>query len=263
MSNFLGAAAEMLVFKSFLNSNEQSGWKGVGLYGYGGLEKIAIQNVTRDTNKKLWLSLGILNNYNEISKSFFVQNSGELASFVYIASKSEEYCEVDINPNFFILNAQELVEVTVKYRPSMQDLQKLQNSTILTVLTDIGRLKVRSGAEVTRSRLTKLCGKKQELGDEINSLAQILRQSFNYEKMPQDLTKFDENDHSSIRKIMNELKYSEVVITVERDLNQTVVPQYTHELTYQSLNDALIGKLLPSNFRVSYINMLDLYISLF
>lgn len=56
----------------------------VFLYGYGGYSKVEISEAFKDTNGKMWLSLGMLNSGGSLNAKIKLQNTGDLCSYVKI-----------------------------------------------------------------------------------------------------------------------------------------------------------------------------------
>ncbi|CAH1173968.1 unnamed protein product [Phaedon cochleariae] len=241
----VGAAMDEILFTSLEPKLQQTKKQCVRLFGYGGYGKIEFANLTRDTTGRFWLSLGKLDSKRS---AFEVKSTGVLPTFAHISFNSKKLSNVTVVPNFFVLIPGEQKEVVVTYQPSAEDYKTLQNSLGETVVMDLGSLLITSGTEVDRGRLRRLCRKCIEAGSTLDSLSNVLRNKLQGEVMPPDLVKFQEST-DRMKDILKLFTCHEVIVTIERDPDQTIMPQYSDESgLFQSLyqdtivaNESFIG----------------------
>ncbi|XP_057657757.1 uncharacterized protein LOC130894792 [Diorhabda carinulata] len=228
-----GAAVDDLIFTSLDPNMTQTRKQSVRLFGYGGFFKVDFYNLTRDTAGKFWMSLGKLDDRTLITSTFKVKNKGDLPVFIYISIQSLDTCKLCVNPNLFVLLPQMQKEIAISYRPSSEDYNfKLDNSP---VVSDLGNLIVTFGAEVDRGRLRRICEKSIESGLKIDSIANVLKEKIEGEVMPIDLIMFKESP-ANMKEILKLLNYHQIVLTLERDPEQTIIQQYSDDSgLYQSL----------------------------
>ncbi|KAG5875605.1 hypothetical protein JTB14_009756 [Gonioctena quinquepunctata] len=231
----VGAATDELNFTSLDPNLLQTKKQCVRLFGYGGHGKIDFMNLTRDTTGKFWLPLGKLENQGAIQQTFSVKSGGVLPTFVHISFTSKYFVKVNIVPDFFVLIPNEQKEVVVSYEPSIEDHKILQKSLVNTMIAELGSLLITSGIEVDRGRMRRLCRKCDENGLSMDPLAMTLVKKIEGEVMPSDLVKFKEIAESW-REVFKQYSRNEVIITIERDPDQTIIPQFSDESgLYQSL----------------------------
>ncbi|XP_056640887.1 uncharacterized protein LOC130447871 [Diorhabda sublineata] len=228
-----GAAVDDLIFTSLDPNMTQTRKQSVRLFGYGGFFKVDFYNLTRDTAGKFWMSLGKLDDRTLITSTFKVKNKGDLPAFIYISIQSLDTCKLCVNPNLFVLLPQMQKEIAISYRPSSEDYNfKLDNNP---VVSDLGNLIVTFGAEVDRGRLRRICEKSIESGLKIDSIANVLKEKIEGEVMPIDLIMFKESP-ANMKEILKLLNYHQIVLTLERDPEQTIIQQYSDDSgLYQSL----------------------------
>lgn len=231
----IGAAIDELYFTSLDSNINQIKKQCVRLFGYGGSLKVDFRNLTRDTTGKFWLSLGKLDDRSIITSQFYVKNKGDVPVFIHISINSLETSKLDVNPHFFTLLPQEEKEIVVSYKPSNNDYNFLHKSLHSTMVVDLGGLNIIFGAEVERGRIRKICEKCNETGLKISQIANTLKEKIERECMPVDLVKFKEPP-GHLQEIINLLTHYQIVLTLERDPEQTIIQQYPDESAlYQSL----------------------------
>nr|CAI5832909.1 unnamed protein product [Callosobruchus analis] len=165
---------------------------------------------------------------------------------------------IQVTPSFFALISQEEREITVTYRQTSEDRAKFSKLVKDNMVVDLGTLIVTSGEEVTRGRLRHLCKQSIARNEAIDDLSNILMQRINGEVMPEDLVKFKE-DHRNLEQVQKLLTRKEIVLTIEMDPDETIIPQFLDDsdmfrTLYQEdssagLNEAAISnpiKLEPS-----------------
>lgn len=199
---------------------QQTKKQSVKLFGYGGYDKIEFNNLTKDTTGKYWMSLGKLDNQGELCQTFSVVNTGVLPSFVYMAVNSRTYSQMTVEPNFFVLITNEQKEITVKNVFNTYSYKIFQKTLSNSSVFDLGNLNIVTGTEANRGRLRRLC-RKLDSGS-IDSLSNILKENINGEVMPSDMKKFKESP-SSLKNILDLFNKYEVVLTVERDPDLTIL----------------------------------------
>ncbi|KAJ8975376.1 hypothetical protein NQ317_010021 [Molorchus minor] len=226
----IGAAADEIVFTSLDPNLQQTKKQCIRLFGYGGYGKIDLYNLTKDTTGKYWQSLGKLDNWNNITKSFLLKNNGTLPSFAYITYNQKElftFANITVTPQFLVLNANEQKDVRVTYIPTSED-HKAAHQSFFTngMVADIGTLIVVSGTEVNRGRFRRLhetCIDKSLTVDPLN------------EVMPPDLIKCKESVNS-LKDIFKFFTRCEIILTLEQDPEQTLIPHYPDDsVMFQSL----------------------------
>ncbi|XP_023023082.2 uncharacterized protein [Leptinotarsa decemlineata] len=231
----VGAAADELIFTSLDPNLVQTKKQCIRLFGYGGTGKVEFRNLTRDTTGKFWLPLGKLENQSVMTRSFNVRGSGVLSTFVHISFTSKDLAKVSIVPDFFLLIPNEHKEVVVSYEFSSEDNKSLHKALVNTNIVELGSLSVTSGTEVDRGRLRRLYRKCCESGLSIDPLATTLKKELFGEVMPSDLVRLKESSEYW-REIFKQFSRNEIVITIERDPDQTIIPQFSDESgLYQSL----------------------------
>lgn len=230
-----GAAVDELSFTSLDPNMTQTKKQSVRLFGYGGSVKVDFYNLTRDTAGKFWMSLGKLDDRTLITSTFKVKNKGDLPVFIYISIQSLDACKLCVNPNLFVLLPQMQKEIAVSYRPSSEDYNFMHRSDNGPVVSDLGNLIVTIGAEVDRGRLRRICEKSVESSFKIDSVANVLKEKIEGEVMPIDLIKFKESP-TNVKEILKLLNHHQIVLTLERDPEQTIIQQYSDDSgLYQSL----------------------------
>lgn len=213
---------------------KQSVW----LFGYGGSDKIEFINLTRDITGKYIMSLGKLDNKEELTRTFIVKNRGVLPSFVYISYNFKIYSQVTIEPSFFVLSPNETKQVTVRNIFTPQSSKMFQKSLSSLSVLDLGTLNIVTGTEANRGRLRRLCRKMTEAGSSMDALSNVLKQSVYDELIPSDIRKFKESV-GSFNSILQLFNRYEVVVTVELDPDQTILMSYSDESgMYHTLSEA-------------------------
>lgn len=224
----LGACVDLLSFSALDNKMQQTKKQFIRLFGYGGYDKIEFGNLTKDITGKFWMFMGKFDNQGELTKKFMVENTGVLSSFVYINYNSKISCELTVQPNFFVLIPNEQKLITVKNIFTAQSFKMFQKSFNSSSVVDLGTLNITTGTEANRGRLQRLCRKLSEAGSPIDSLSNILKETIQGEVIPSDISKFKEST-SALKNILEFFNKYEVVLTVERDPDQTILMQYPDE----------------------------------
>ncbi|CAH1970276.1 unnamed protein product [Acanthoscelides obtectus] len=220
-----GAAVGQLSFTPIDHNLKSMSNQIIKLWGYGGSTKIDLKNLSRDTSGRFWLSLGTLNNSSLMVQKFSVKNTGLLPGFIHLSLVSKDLFKVTVTPSFFALISQEEKEVTVTYRQTSEDRAKFSKLVKDNMVVDLGTLIATSGEEVTRGRLRQLCKQSIARNEDIDDLSNMLMQRINGEVMPEDLAKFKE-DRSNIQQVLKLLTRKEIVLTIEMDPDETIIPQF-------------------------------------
>ncbi|XP_019881389.1 uncharacterized protein LOC109609198 [Aethina tumida] len=223
-----GAAFEELRFTSLDFPEQQSKKQSIKLFGYGGYINVDVVNIPKDLSSKYLINLGTINK-NIIVQTFLVKNTGNLAAFCHMQYRSKHmtlFSNVMISPNFFSLMPNESKEITVSYEPSMNDHKSLQ--TLKGVVHELGSIKLLFGAEVNRARLRRLCNKATELQIKVDPQYKILIEKLQDEVIPNDVSKL-RDALNSIDDIGQTFKSHEIVVILEQDPDQTIMPQMHDE----------------------------------
>ncbi|XP_061938216.1 uncharacterized protein LOC107995913 isoform X2 [Apis cerana] len=165
----IGAASGKIIFKHYQSKREDSESlpsRQIFLYGYGGYSKVEISEVFKDTNGKMWLSLGMLNSESSLSAKIKLQNTGDLCSYVKIKLTPKAVYPTmisswQVNPTELLLNPKEVQWVTLEFHPRKEDLALLQKSDV----SHVGTLLITHGDEPTRLRIRRLYKKMKETGE--------------------------------------------------------------------------------------------------
>ncbi|KAK5647350.1 hypothetical protein RI129_002242 [Pyrocoelia pectoralis] len=226
------------------------------LYGYGGYASVEIQDVSKDTNMKMWLSLGKLDNISQLHKKFNIRNVGNVSAFAFLKFTSKalyQSSKLAIYPTEIVVHPKESAVVNLTYSPTKEDVKHLFALTNHQV-KEIGSIQVVTGAEVLRGRIRRLCKKlKMETGKVENPLIEQLSKKFPNEKMPNDLNYFKETV-GCVKELMQTFDLNEITVTLERDTDRTLVGQIGgmdessmfHSLC-ERMNTEIDGKLLTSS----------------
>ncbi|KAF5283610.1 hypothetical protein FQR65_LT13816 [Abscondita terminalis] len=197
------------------------------MYGYGGHANVEIQNVLKDTNMKMWLSLGKLDNMPQLTQKFDLENVGNISAFACLKFNSKtlyESTKIVIRPNELVLHPKERISINLTYTPSKQDAKHLFAMSNNQVM-EIGTIQLIMGAESVRGRIRRLRTKlKQESGTVKNQLVEELSKKFPNEKMPSDLNHFTETV-GSVKELLQTFDSKEITITLEKDSERTLVGQ--------------------------------------
>lgn len=165
----IGAASGKIIFRHYQSKREDSESlpsRQIFLYGYGGYSKVEISEVFKDTNGKMWLSLGMLNSESSLSAKIKLQNTGDLCSYVKIKLTPKAVYPTmisswQVNPTELLLNPKEIQWVTLEFHPRKEDLALLQKSDV----SHVGTLLITHGDEPTRLRIRRLYKKMKETGE--------------------------------------------------------------------------------------------------
>ncbi|KAK4885536.1 hypothetical protein RN001_001807 [Aquatica leii] len=197
------------------------------MFGYGGHANIEVQNVLKDTNMKMWLSLGKLDNMPQLTQTFELQNIGNISAFAFLKFNSKalyESSRVSIYPTELVLHSKEKTSIRLTYTPTKEDAKHLFAIATNQVM-EIGTIQIITGAEAVRGRIRLLCRKlKQESGIVENQLIEQLSKKFPNEKMPTDLKHFTETV-GSVKELLQNFDSKEITITLEKDTEHTLVGQ--------------------------------------
>lgn len=218
----------MLSFTPIDSKIQQTQKQSVKLFGYGGFDKIEFNDLTKDITGKFWMSFGKFDNQAELSQQFSVVNNGVLPAFVHITFNTKTYSQVSVEPNFFVLIPNEQKQITVRNIFTVESCKMFQKLFNTSTVYDLGSLSITTGTEVNRGRLRRLCRKLAETGSSIDGLSNALKASIKGEVMPADLSKFRESPNS-LNSILDFFNRHEVVLTLERDPDQTVLMQFPDE----------------------------------
>lgn len=232
----IGAAADSLYFFSLDPHHQQSTKQFIKLYGYGGFGKIAITNIIKDTIGKHLLSLGDIDSTKEMSNTFMVKNMGTLPIFFLLHFTSQALCNfssVTVYPSYFILQPEQDQKIVVTYSPQKEDFAFLQSKTGLSVM-DVGKIAITYGTEANRGRLRNACQKAKANGLEITEQISQVIVKIPGELIPNDV-KYLKEDHTGMNDIFRFFNHEEVVVTLERDLDRTVVPLQDETAIFHSL----------------------------
>ncbi|KAJ8963193.1 hypothetical protein NQ318_018659 [Aromia moschata] len=212
----IGAAMDELVFTSLDPNLQQTKKQCVRLFGYGGYGKLDFYNLTKDTTGKFWLSLGEVGRTKYHYENFLPRTFSHLQTSPCL-------------PIFFVLIPNEEKEILITYIPTADDHKSSQQSFFSNALVaDIGTLLVVSGTEVNRGRLRRLCRKCVERGLTVEPVSNILKETIKNEIMPADLLVLKENP-GAIKEILKFFTRNEIVLTLEQDPEQTIMPQFPDE----------------------------------
>ncbi|CAG9856039.1 unnamed protein product [Phyllotreta striolata] len=248
----IGAALGELYFTSLHPQFIQTKKQCVKLFGYGGLVKVDFQNLTLYNACKFVHSIGKLDNKSVVTSNFFAKNNGNLPVFIHISINSLK-SNLSVNPSFFVLLPEEKKTITINYKPSNDDFKSL-NQSVQSSIIDLGSLNVIFGSEADRGRMRKICETCAQNGCEIPAVANILKEPIDGECIPVDLFKYKEPPEH-IHDLIKYLKHYQVMLTLERDLEQTIIQQLSDEtVMYQSLcqdNTVIFNKTSAQNCRVS------------
>ncbi|XP_076290421.1 spindle defective 2 isoform X3 [Lasioglossum baleicum] len=165
----LGAATGRIIFRHYeprRDDNDSRPSKVLFLYGYGGYSSIDISEAFKDTNGKMWLSVGTLNSGRSLHARLRLQNTGDLCSYCKIkliptAVYPSMVSSWRVNPTELILNPKEIQWVTVEFNPRKEDLAQLQRAPV----SHVGTILIINGDEPTRWRIRRLYNKMRETGE--------------------------------------------------------------------------------------------------
>uniref|UniRef100_A0A1Y1K6B1 Uncharacterized protein n=1 Tax=Photinus pyralis TaxID=7054 RepID=A0A1Y1K6B1_PHOPY len=224
------------------------------LYAYGGFTSVEIQDVLKDTNMKMWLSLGKLDNVSQLHKKFNIKNVGNVSAFALLRFTTKalyQSSKLLIHPTEIVLHPKETATVNLTYSPTKEDVKSLFETN--NQVMEIGSIQMVTGAEILRGRIRRLCNKlKVEYGKIENPLMERLSKKFPDEKMPSDLNQFKESV-GCVKELMQNFDLNEITVTLERDDERTLVGQIGgmdessmfHSLC-EHMNTEVNGKLLTS-----------------
>lgn len=245
----VGAAVDELVFTPLDTNLTQTKKQCVRLWGYGGYTNIEYHNAIRDNTGKYWLSLGRMDNRVIMEQSLTLKNTGNLPSFAHIkvVSKHVTFSNLKVEPILFVLLPNEEKHIKMTYIPNAKDCKILkQNLNVLSV-TDIAKLEISSGPEISRARLRRLYRKCIEKGLTVDPRLKVLKEKIIGEIFPSDIIKFKESPNALLE-ILETLNNDEIVVTIEQDPNQTLVAEFTEDsVMYQSLSQETIVALDDSS----------------
>lgn len=231
-----GACVEQLNLQPFESSNIQiSRNQRLMLYGYGGHANLEIQNVAKDIGKKLWLSLGHVEDKTFIKKDFVIYNSGTLPGFVslnIVPKHLNSFICLQVTPSECTVQPGKHVSVTVTYKPTKEDMKHI-NRTGAEVL-EIGTIKLISGSEVLRGRIRRLGKKVVKNNGIVEPLITRLSSVFPDESMPRDLNKFNESV-GAMKELLLQLVSKEILLTVEHDPEKTLIGSINETTMFQTL----------------------------
>lgn len=190
-----------------------------------------------------------------MEQRFTIKNTGNLPSFAYLKVATKQlqqlsiFTNLRVEPGIFILLPNEEKIVTVTYIPTAKDCRYIKQNSNLQVM-DIGKLEIITGAEVNRARLKRLYWKCIEKDLTVDDLTRVLAGRVLGEVLPSDLGKFKETP-SAIASLLESFKKEEMIVTIEQDPNQTLVPECPEDsVVYESLcseNTRLIDDTIMNN----------------
>jgi len=190
-----------------------------------------------------------------MEQRFTIKNTGNLPSFAYLKVATKQLLQLStftnlrVEPGIFVLLPNEEKIVTVTYIPTARDCRYLKQNSNLQVM-DIGKLEIVTGAEANRARLKRLYRKSIEKDLAVDDLTKVLAARVLGEVLPGDLGKFKEAP-SAIADLLESFNKEEMVVTIEQDPNQTLVPECPEDsIVYQSLcseNTRLIDETIMNN----------------
>ncbi|KAK9731268.1 hypothetical protein QE152_g13782 [Popillia japonica] len=247
----IGAAVEKINFYPVIGGETQHFKRQVlTLFGYGGHISCDIGNIMKDSGGKLWLSLGKIDYQTYGEQKFVIKNTGNLLAFAYmdvVSKGAVTYSDINIDPKQFIINPQEEAIVTVRYRPSKQELKHLQKVDIV----EVGHIKLITGAEATRGRLRRLYSKLQHKNTPVDPLVKNLCGIFSGETLPADLRYFKESV-SAVKELLSHLSVKEITVTIEQDLENTLVNPMIDMNETQDLENTLVNPMIDMNETTMY-----------
>ncbi|XP_063903133.1 uncharacterized protein LOC135122701 [Zophobas morio] len=227
----LGAAVDSLHFSSIDPSHKQSVKQFVKLYGCGGYGNVTIHGIIKDTTGKFLLSLGNVDELQELKQNFVIKNHGSLAAFTYfdlILNGLYAFSNIEIYPLMAVLLPGEEREVVVKYNLQKKDFTYIKSKIGNSCVIDIGKLQVIHGTEVDRARLRKLWQRAKEKNQDFNPYISDLVMKFPGEVIPNDLKYFKES-LSCMEEVLKLLNKEEITVTLEQDVDQTLLGQLQDE----------------------------------
>lgn len=199
----------------------------ISTYGYGGHAQIDFHNnIVKDPTGKFLLPLGDLTNKTTITKTFICRNSGVLPGFVLASFEPKSVCSfvsVLITPNKFVVKPHQEIIVNVTYSATKEDYKYFQN-TASTDILEMGMIKLYTGAEALRGRLKCMANTVIGRNLQVKPIIQDLAQRFQDEDIPGDVMKFAKENVDGIKHLLQEVVVREIVVTVEHDLDATIVP---------------------------------------
>lgn len=231
----VGACVEKINFTT--TKTEAKSERKIKLYGYGGCIDITFDGVLKDSINRLWLSLGPVNN-SSLRKELVIKNSGNLHAFALlnIVTKDLDYLTQPqiITPRCIVIPPNKTAKVIVDYNPTRSDFEyfgKIQKEVI-----EVGNLKVIYGSETTRGRIRRLCNKLLKINSNVNPLVVKLSETITNESMPNDLNKFTEST-AGLGDLLKDLNEAEITLTIEHNLDKTLIPNFNESTMFQSLLD--------------------------
>lgn len=230
--NAIGPQTGNLVFTPIVRKEEQlASRQQIAMYAYGGHVNIQIKGQTRDLAGKLWVSLGPLDGRYELIADFVIRNSGTIDGFVSLTVNSKSLCaydDISLTPSKVIIKRGSETNVRVRFRPSKNDLQLLNQalSNKSMKASEIAVIKMISGADINRQRINKISKKipKEYEYNMQDPLAQQLNAPYQNATRGEDIRYFNESV-KSVKSLMQTLDCTEISLLVDRDMDATLMPE--------------------------------------
>ncbi|XP_058834689.1 uncharacterized protein LOC131691938 [Topomyia yanbarensis] len=222
----IGAAVGLLSFQPPHDCYSQ---RIVSLFGYGGEASLRVEGIQKGPSGP-YLELGQARNLGcPLEKSFSLYNKGSLPAFARIGIDKKGLDQtflasaVYVQPQRVIIPPNSYAHIHVIFKPRRQEVAKILQKQV-DVLS-ITNLHILWGDEPTRHRIRKIITliKRNDLQQDKIAPLESVCEVFPKEKEFNELESFTENLFETIHELFLTLREYELVLTVDRALDETMI----------------------------------------
>ncbi|XP_058829752.1 uncharacterized protein LOC131689031 [Topomyia yanbarensis] len=222
----IGAAVGLLSFQPPHDCYSQ---RVVSLFGYGGEASLRVEGIQKGPSGP-YLELGQARNLGcPLEKSFSLYNKGSLPAFARIGIDKKGLDQtflasaVYVQPQRVIIPPNSYAHIHVIFKPRRQEVAKILQKQV-DVLS-ITNLHILWGDEPTRHRIRKIITliKRNDLQQDKIAPLESVCEVFPKEKEINELESFTENLFETIHELFLTLREYELVLTVDRALDETMI----------------------------------------
>ncbi|XP_053688062.1 uncharacterized protein LOC128737450 [Sabethes cyaneus] len=222
----IGPAVGLL---SFQPPHDCYGQRVVSLFGYGGEASIRVEGIQKGPSGP-YLELGQAHNLGcPLEKSFSLYNKGSLPAFARIGIDKKGLDQtflasaVYVKPQKVIIPPNSYAHIHVVFKPSRQEVAKILQKHIDVL--PITNLHILWGDEPTRHRVRKIISiiKRHNLKQNKLTPLESVCEIFPKENELCELESFSENLYETIHELFLTFREYELVLTVDRALDETMI----------------------------------------